>query len=384
MDFNFSEDQLRIKRMARDFAEREIAPHVAEYDREERFPIEIARKMGKLGMLGGVVPEQYGGAGLDYTSLTLLVEETARHCHSLATIASFASGLAGSGLLHYGTEAQKQKYLAPMARGEVFAGAGVTEPHSGTDVAGMETTAVRDGDSYVVNGAKIWISNLEYGSWFISFAQMDKSKGHKGITAFVFPREAPGLSVKPFKNKLGFRPLSSGDLIFDNCRIPLENRVGEEGQGFAVAMASVENGRLGVAARACGVMQACLDESVRYAKERIVFQQPIGRFQLIQSKITDMVIGLETARYLTYHLAWTKDQGAKRARKESSMAKMYASDTLMKVSTDAAQIFGAYACSDEYQVGRHFRDAKFFQVVEGTSELHRILIAEYTLGLRHD
>ena len=384
MDFGFTDDQLRIKRMAREFAEREIAPKVAEYDREERFPIEIARKMGELGMLGGVVPEQYGGAGMDYISLTLLVEEIARHCQSLGTICSFASGLAGSGLLHYGSEAQKERYLAPMARGEIFAGAGVTEPHSGTDVAAMETTAVRDGDSYIVNGAKIWISNLEYGSWFISFAQMDKSKRHKGITAFVFPKNTPGLSVRPIRNKLGFRPLSTGDLIFDNCRISVENRVGEEGQGFAVAMASVENGRLGVAARACGVMQACMDESVRYAKERIVFEQPIGRFQLVQSKITDMVVGLETARFLTYRLAWVKDQGAKRARPESSMAKMYATDTLMKVSTDAAQIFGAYACSDEYPVGRHFRDAKFFQVVEGTSELHRMLIAEYTMGYRQD
>ncbi|TAK36180.1 MAG: butyryl-CoA dehydrogenase, partial [Chloroflexota bacterium] len=241
-----------------------------------------------------------------------------------------------------------------------------------------------DGDSYVVNGMKTWISNLEYGSWFISFAQMDKSRRHKGITAFVFPKDTPGLSVRPFKNKLGFRPLSSGELMFDDCRIPVENRIGEEGQGFAVAMSSVENGRLGVAARACGVIRACLEESVRYAKERIVFGQPIGRFQLIQSKITDMVIGLETARHLTYRLAWVKDQGGERSRKDSSMAKMYASDTLMKVATDAAQIFGAYACSDEYPVSRYFRDAKIFQIVEGTSELHRTLIAEHTLGLRHD
>jgi alkylation response protein AidB-like acyl-CoA dehydrogenase len=383
MDFNFSPEQLNIRRMAREFAEREIAPAVAEYDRAERFPIEIARQMGQLGMLGGVIPEQYGGAGMDHLSLALLIEEIARHCHNLAAIAGFPSGLVGGGLLRYGTAEQQEQYLKPLAQGKVFAGAGVTEPRSGTDVAAMETTARRDGDSYVVNGTKTWISNLDYGSWFISFAQMDKAKRHKGITAFIFPKGSPGLEIRSFKNKVGFRPLSTGDLIFNNCRIPIENRVGEEGQGFAVAMSAVQTGRLGVAARACGIIRACLDESVRYAKERIVFDQPIGRFQLIQSKIADMVIGLDTAQYLTYRLAWLKDQGEQRAGLETSMAKLYATDTLMKVATDAAQIFGAYACSDEYPVGRYFRDAKFFQVVEGTSELHRVLIAEHALGYRH-
>jgi len=382
MDFELSEEQLMVKAMARDFRVKEIDPHVAEYDKEERYPVDIFRKMADLGMLGGVIPEKYGGASMSYMNLASLIEEISRSCHIMGATVSFPSGLAGSSLLFYGTEEQKQKFLVPYAQGKTMAGAGVTEPHSGTDVAAMETVVENKGDYYLVNGAKTWISFLEQASWFISFAQMDKSKGHKGICAFIFDPSWKGVSIRPFKNKVGYRPISTGELFFEDVRVPKENLVGEEGQGFNVAMCSVENGRMGVAARALGMIQACLDESVKYAQDRIVFRQPIGRFQLTQSKITDMVIGLETARLLTYKLAWLKDSGAPRAQKEASMAKLYATDVLMKASTDAVQIHGAYGCSDEYPVGRYFRDAKFFQMVEGTTELHRILVAEHTLGYR--
>ncbi len=382
MDFELSEEQLMVKAMARDFRVKEIDPHVAEYDKEERYPVDIFRKMADLGMLGGVIPEKYGGASMSYMNLASLIEEIPRSCHIMGATVSFPSGLAGSSLLFYGTEEQKQKFLVPYAQGKTMAGAGVTEPHSGTDVAAMETVVENKGDYYLVNGAKTWISFLEQASWFISFAQMDKSKGHKGICAFIFDPSWKGVSIRPFKNKVGYRPISTGELFFEDVRVPKENLVGEEGQGFNVAMCSVENGRMGVAARALGMIQACLDESVKYAQDRIVFRQPIGRFQLTQSKITDMVIGLETARLLTYKLAWLKDSGAPRAQKEASMAKLYATDVLMKASTDAVQIHGAYGCSDEYPVGRYFRDAKFFQMVEGTTELHRILVAEHTLGYR--
>ncbi len=382
MDFSLAPAQRELQRVARDFAQREIAPHVAEYDREERFPREIVRKMGALGLMGGVIPEEYGGAGLDYLSLTLIVEELSRACHVMGVMASFPSGLVGAGVLRYGTEEQKRKYLAPLARGEILAGAGVTEPHSGTDVASMQTTVRREGNDYVIDGAKMWISNLDHGEWFLTFATLDRSLKAKGVCAFIVEKSWPGVSVSPVKNKVGYRPIATGELRLDGVVVPRENLVGHEGEGFKVAMCAVESGRLGVAARALGMTQACIDASVTYAKERVVFDQPIAKYQLIQSKITDMVVGLESARYLTYRLACLKDKGAERARMESSLAKMYATDVLMRSATEACQIHGAYSASDEYPVGRYFRDAKFFQIVEGTNELHRILIAEHALGYR--
>lgn len=382
MDFGYSEEQLLTRQMAREFCEREVVPYAAEWDAQERFPMEAARKMGQLGMLGGVIPEQYGGAGMSYQTYAVLLEELARYDQVIGALASFPSGLMGSGILLYGSEEQKQRYLVPLARGEVFAGTGSTEPRSGTDVAGMTTTCIRDGDSYVINGAKMWISMLNEASFFLTFAMLDRSKGHKGICAFIVEKGTPGLRVAPVKNKVGYRAISTGELVLDSVRVPASNRVGEEGQGFNVVMCAVENGRLGVAARAVGVTQACLDASVKYAQERIVFEKPIGRYQLIQSKITDMVVNVEAARLLTYKLAWLKDQGAVRARRESSIAKMFATDVLMRAAIDACQIHGAYSCSPEYPVGRYFRDAKFFQIVEGTNEIHRVLIAELTLGYR--
>ncbi|MBI2320946.1 MAG: acyl-CoA dehydrogenase family protein, partial [Chloroflexi bacterium] len=290
MDFGYSEEQLLTRQTARDFCEREVVPYAAEWDAQERFPTDAARKMGQLGMLGGVIPEQYGGAGMSYQTYAVLLEELARYDQVIGALASFPSGLMGAGILLYGTQEQRQRYLVPLARGEVFAGTGSTEPRSGTDVAGMTTTCYRDGDSYVINGAKMWISMLDEASFFLTFAMLDRSKGRRGICAFIVDKHAPGLRVAPVKNKVGYRAISTGELVLDGVRVPADNRVGEEGQGFNVVMCAVENGRLGVAARAVGVTQACLDASVKYAQERIVFEQPIGRYQLIQSKITDMVV----------------------------------------------------------------------------------------------
>jgi glutaryl-CoA dehydrogenase (non-decarboxylating) len=357
---------------------------VAQYDLEERFPVELFRKAAALGFVGGVVPTEYGGAGLDFVTYTCLIEEIARVCHAVACALSFPSGLAGSALQRFGTEEQKQKYLAPLARGEVFAAAGVTEPHSGTDVAAMETTARKDGDSYVLNGAKAWISFLDVCDWVLTFATLDRANPRKNICAFVIDRNTPGLLLKPYKHKLGFRPLSSGDVVLEDCRVPAANRVGEEGEGLRVAMCAVENGRLGVAARALGLAQASLDESVKYARERIVFGQPTGKFQMVQSMITDMVTGIESARWLTYRLAWLKDQGTKKVRQEASLAKMVASDVALQCATHAVQIHGAYGCSAEAPVSRYYRDAKIFQIVEGQNQVHRSLIAEYALGYRRD
>lgn len=367
-----------LREVLRDFALKEIAPRVQEYDREEYLPRDILQKLGGLGMLGGVVPEEWGGAGLDHVTFARLIEEISRVDHCLGVIMSMPSALVGAGLLHFGTDEQKARWLAPLAAGEIFGGAGVTEPQSGSDVAGMQTTYRRDGDSFVIRGAKTWISNLDIASFFVTFASRDTSLRHSGITAFVIPKDTPGLSVHPFKNKLGFRPISTGELVLDEVRVGPEAVLGEEGRGFAVAMAAVERGRLAVAARAVGAAQLCLTSSLRYAAERVVGGNLIGNYQLVQQKISDMAVGVQTARLLVEHCARALDAGD-RGRVETSMAKMYASDVFQRAATEAVQIHGAYGVSDEFPVARAYRDAKVFQIVEGTNEIHRTLIARELL-----
>jgi alkylation response protein AidB-like acyl-CoA dehydrogenase len=376
------EERAALIESARDFARREVAPHVGAYDREERFPLEIVRQTGELGWIGAVIPREYGGLDLDWLSFAMLIEELSRVCHVVGLAVSMPSGLVGGGILKYGTEAQKKRFIAPLVRGEAFAGAGVTEPGGGTDVASMATRCRREGDEYVINGAKAWISMLDHGSWFLTFATLDPSLGRNGVCAFVVERDTPGLTLAPYKNKLGFRPMATGDLVLEEVRVPVANRIGEEGQGYKVAMAAVETGRLSVAARAVGVAQACLDASVRYARERTVFGKEIGKFQLVQSMITDMVVGVEGARAMLYDLAREKDAGMDRPRRDASLAKMHATDVAMQAATHAVQIHGAYGVSDEYPVGRLFRDAKVFQIIEGNNQLHRSLVAEYALGYR--
>lgn len=377
-----ADERASLRQSVRDFAQREIAPEVAQYDREERFPVKIVRKTADLGWLGAILPEQYGGSGLDWLSFAMLIEEISRTCHIVGLALSLPSGLVGAGIMRYGTEEQKQRWLVPLLTGRTFGGAGVTEPGSGTDVSRMATTCWRDGDSYVISGAKAWISMLDVADWFITFATLDRSQGRNGICAFIVPRDAPGVSLRPYKDKLGFRPLATGDLTLAEVRVPVENRVGEEGEGYAVAMASVETGRLSVAARAVGLAQACVDASTAYARDRIVMGQPVGRFQLVQSMITDMVVGLEASRHFLYRLASSKDNGVVRPRREASLAKMYATDSAMATATSAVQIHGAYGVSAEYPVARYFRDAKVMQIIEGNNQLHRSMVAEYALGFR--
>lgn len=384
MDFQLTEEQRRYQALVREFAEKEVAPYVREYDREERYPVEIVRRMGALGFLGGTIPEAYGGPGLDHLTMALGIEEMSRVCIHMGSAMGRASGLVGSAILAFGTEAQKQKYLVPLARGEAFGGTAITEPHSGTDVAAMETTAARHGDEYVLNGTKTWISGVGLADWYLTFAALDRGQGSRAITAFIVERGCPGFSERPFRHKLAFRPTPVGELVFEDCRVPVENRVGPEGAGLRVAMCAVENGRLSVACRAVGLAQACLDESVRYARSRIVFGRPIAEYQLVQAKIADMVLGVESARFLTYRLAWLKAQGVPRARREASVAKLHATEVAFRAASDAVQIHGAYGASDEYRVGRLLRDAKFLQIVEGVNDIHRVLVAEYALGLRED
>ncbi|MEA2170761.1 MAG: butyryl-CoA dehydrogenase [Solirubrobacteraceae bacterium] len=365
----------------RDFARGRVLPGVIERDAAEEFPRELVREAGALDLLGGIVPTEYGGLGLTNVAFSAILEEMSRVDHIVGLAMSFPSGLAGSGLLQFGTEEQKHRYLPDLCAGKTIASAGVTEPGSGTAVADMQTTCRRDGDHYIINGQKTWISLIDHCDWIVTFATLEKGGGRDKICAFIIPSDTPGVTRAPFKNKLGFRPAASGDVFLEDVAVPVENRLGEEGQGYGVAMSAVETGRLGVASRALGIAQDCLDRSVEYARERIVQGQEIGRFQLVQSMITDMVVGIEGARAMTRHYAELRDTGD-RARREASLAKMHASDVAMRSATDAVQIHGAYGAHEDYHVGRHFRDAKVFQIVEGQNQLHRSMIAEYALGYR--
>ncbi|MDO9407706.1 acyl-CoA dehydrogenase family protein [Patulibacter sp.] len=382
-DAEDTDDRRAIVRMAAEFAATEIAPLVAEYDRAEQIPRELLDKMGALGFFGGVLSEEDGGLGLDYVTFAELIEEVSKTCQILGTFVSMPSGLVGASIEAFGTAEQKERWLKPLAQGRIFGAAGVTEPGSGSDVAGMTTTYRKDGDDYVINGAKAWISNLDVAEFFVTFASRDRSARHGGVTAFIIPRDTPGLTLSPYKDKLGFRPICTGDVVFDDLRLPADALLGEEGGGFKVAMTAVERGRLGVAARAVGVTQACLEDTVAYAKERAAFGRPIAEFQIVQSKVTDMAVGAATSRLLVRECAEALQEG-RRARQLTSMAKMYASDVAQKSATDAFQVFGAAGVSPDHRIGRMYRDAKVLQIVEGSNDLHRALIGEIELGLRAD
>lgn len=375
------EDRRALVSMAADFMENEVAHRVAQYDLDEKLPRDILDKMAELGFFGGVLPPELGGLGLDFVSFAELIEEVSKTCHILGTFVSMPSGLVGAAIEAFGSEEQKMQWLKPLAEGTIFGGAGVTEPRSGSDVAGMNTTYRKDGESFVINGAKAWISNLDVADFVVTFATSDRSLRHRGVSAFIIPRDTPGMTFHPYKDKLGFRPITTGEIALDNVRVGPEALLGNEGDGFLAAMTAVERGRLGVAARSVGVAQACLDDTVAYAREREVFGRNIAEFQIVQSKITDMVVGTTTARLLVRETAQAMDEG-RRARQLTSMAKMYASDVAQRSANDAMQVFGAAGVSPEYRVGRAYRDAKVLQIVEGSNDVHRALIGEMELGLR--
>lgn len=381
-DLSESEKQAIVANV-REFAEREIGPRVADYDREEKLPRDLLDRMSELNFFGGVVPIEHGGLGLDHVTFAEVIEEMSKVDHVMATLLSLPSGLVGAALQRFGSPEQKERWLRPLAEGKMFGAAGVTEPGSGSDVAAMTTTYVKDGSDFVINGAKAWISQLDVASFLLTFATSDRSLRHRGVTAFIIPVDTPGLSFHPYKNKLGFRALSTGDVALDDVRVPADCLLGEEHQGFQAAMTAVERGRLGVAARSVGVTQACLDDSIAYAKEREAFGKPISDFQIVQSQITDMATGALTSRLLVRHCAEAMDRGL-RAREVTSMAKMYASNVAMDSATKAIQIHGAAGTSSEYRVSRLFRDAKVLQLVEGSNDLHRALIGEFEVGIRSE
>ncbi|MGH2532350.1 MAG: acyl-CoA dehydrogenase family protein [Thermomicrobiales bacterium] len=383
MQFDLSEEQIQVREMVREFARREVAPYIQEWDAKSEFHREILDKMGELGILGLPIPEEYGGLGLDYVSLALACEELEYVDTFLRVVMSVHVGLNSLSLLQWASDEQKRRWLVPQARGEKLATFALTEPNAGSDAGNIESTVVRDGDSYLLNGAKMWISLADVADHFLVFASVDRALKYRGLTALVVERGMAGLTTGSIKGKLGVRAGNTGELAFDNVRVPIENRIGEEGEGFKIAMSCIDQGRFTVAAGMCGLTRACLDASVQYANERQAFGQPIGKFELVQQMIAKMVAGREASWLLTMQAAELKNQGRRNTR-ETSLAKWYACDVAEHSANDTIQIHGSYGYSNEYPAERFWRNARGAVIYEGTREIHTILQAEYALGYRQD
>lgn len=374
MNFQLTEEHQQLREMIRDFAVNEVAPTAAERDEEERFDRGIFDKMAELGLTGIPWPEEYGGAGFDYLAYCIAVEELSRVCASVGVTLSAHTSLAGWPVYKFGTEEQKQKYLRPMAEGKKIGAYGLTEPGSGSDAGGMRTYAVEDGDAYVLNGSKIFITNGGIADIYVVFAVTDQELGAKGTTAFIVEADFPGFSVGKKEQKLGIRSSPTTEIIFDNCRVPKENILGEVGQGFVIAMKTLDGGRNGIAAQAVGIAQGALDAATDYAKERVQFGKPIAAQQGVGFKLADMATSIEASRLLTYQAAWLESNDLPYGQ-ASAMAKLMAGDTAMKVTTDAVQVFGGYGYTKDYPVERFMRDAKITQIYEGTQEIQRLVIS---------
>jgi glutaryl-CoA dehydrogenase (non-decarboxylating) len=383
IDLSLTDENRLVQSTVRDFTTAEILPNIAEWDARHEVHREVFERMGELGFLGAPIPEQYGGPGLDYVSLGILCEELERADTAFRVVMSVHVGLNSLTLLQWGTEDQKQRYLVPQAKGEKLATFGLTEPGVGTDAANLATTARRDGDHYVLNGSKIWISLADIADHFLVFATLDRERQHKGITAFIVERGMNGLSTGTIKGKLGIWAGNTGEIYLDDVRVPIDNRVGEEGEGFTIAMSAIDQGRYTVASGAVGLAQACLDASVRYAHERKTFGEEIGHHQLVKQMIARMGAGIEAGRLLCRQAAWLKNRGQRNTR-ETSLAKWFCTDHAVQSALDAIQIHGAYGYSSEYPVERYLRNSKAAVIYEGTSQLHTLIQADYLLGYRED
>jgi glutaryl-CoA dehydrogenase (non-decarboxylating) len=383
IDFTLTDENRLIRDSVRAFAEAEILPHIREWDEKGEVHREVFEKMGSLGFLGAPIPEAYGGGGTDYISFALLCEELERADTAFRVVQSVHVGLNSLALLQWGTEEQRQRWLVPQATGEKLATFGLTEPGVGTDAANLASTARRDGDSYVLNGSKISISLADVADHFLVFASVDREKGWRGITAFVVERGMAGLSTGTLHGKLGIRAGNTGLISFDGVRVPVENRIGEEGEGFLIAMSAIDQGRFTVAAGAVGLAQACLDASVRYAHERETFGDEIGRHQLVKQMIAMMAKGIEVGRLLVWRAGWLKNQGVRNTR-ETSLAKWHATDHAVQSALDAIQVHGANGYSNEFPVERYLRNSKAAVIYEGTSQLHTLIQGDYALGYRED
>ncbi|MFC4767032.1 acyl-CoA dehydrogenase family protein [Effusibacillus consociatus] len=383
MNFALSNEQEAVRKLVRSFVDKEIMPYIQEWDAKGHFERGVLKRLAELELMGVCIPEQYGGSGMDYNTLAIVCEELERGDTAFRTAVSVHTGLNSMTLLQWGNEFQKEKYLTPQARGEKIGAFGLTEPGAGSDVAAMATTAARDGDSYILNGSKTWISLCDVADHFLIFAYTAKEKAHNGISCFIVERTFPGVTTKAIKGKLGIRAGNTGEVFLEDVRVPAENRLGEEGEGFKIAMSALDSGRFTVAAGACGLINASLEASLKYCHERETFGKKIGQHQLVQQMIAQMASGLEISRLLVYRAGWLKNQGVRNTR-ETSLAKWISCDMAFEAANNAVQIHGAYGYSNEYPVERYLRNSKAPVIYEGTREIHTIMQAEYALGYRVD
>ena len=379
MDFHLTREQQMLRKMYREFAENEVKPLAQEIDEEERFPMETVEKMAKLGMMGIYFPKEYGGAGGDVLSYAMCVEELAKVCGTTAVIVSAHTSLCCAPIFEHGTEEQKKKYLPDLCSGRKFGAFGLTEPGAGTDASGQQTTAVLEGDHYVLNGSKCFITNGNVADTFVVFAMTDKKAGNHGISAFIVEKDFPGFSQGKHEKKMGIRGSSTCDLIFEDCIVPKENLLGKEGKGFKIAMQTLDGGRIGIASQALGLAEGAIDEAVKYTKERVQFGRPLSKFQNTQFQLADMACRAQAAQYVVYAAAMKK-QNHEPYSDAAAMAKLFAAETASDVTRRAVQLFGGYGYTREYPVERMMRDAKITEIYEGTSEVQRMVIAKH-LGL---
>ena len=374
MNFTLTKEQELVRQMVRDFAVNEVKPIAAEIDVTERFPMENVKKMGELGVMGIPFSTEFGGAGGDVLSYIIAVEELSKVCATTGVILSAHTSLCASLINENGTPAQKEKYLRDLCTGNKIGAFGLTEPGAGTDAAGQQTTAVLDGDNYILNGSKIFITNGGVADTFIIFAMTDKSKGTKGISAFIVEKGFQGFSIGKKEDKLGIRASSTTELIFENCIVPKENLIGREGKGFGIAMKTLDGGRIGIAAQALGIAEGALEEAIKYMKERKQFGRPISAFQGLQWMVAEMSTKIEAARFLVYKAAWLKENKQPYSV-DAARAKLYAAEVAMDVTTKAVQLFGGYGYTKEYPIERMMRDAKITEIYEGTSEVQKMVIS---------
>jgi alkylation response protein AidB-like acyl-CoA dehydrogenase len=378
MDFELTEEHRMVQQTARSFAQKVLAKDVEERDEKEEFPHEAVRQMGELGFMGIAIPEEYGGAGMDNISYVVMMEEIAKVDAGASTVVSVNNSLVCDILYKFGTEEQKQKFLKPLASGEKLGAFALSEAGAGSDPASLICSARKEGNEYVINGTKNFISNGDSSDIVIVFATLDRSLGYKGICAFIVEKERPGIKVTKKEKKMGIRSSDTCELTFEDCRIPVENRLGEEGKGLRIALTALDGGRIGIAAQALGIAQASLEAALSYAKDRKQFGRPIAEFQAIQFKLAEMAMEIEAARLLTYRAAWLKDQGEDIVR-AAAMAKLKASAVAVKAADEAVQILGGYGYIKDFPVERFFRDAKITEIYEGTSEIQHLVIARSLL-----
>jgi alkylation response protein AidB-like acyl-CoA dehydrogenase len=380
VDFHFTDEQEQLRRSIREFAEGEILPHVMEWDEVSHFPIEIMPKLAEMGLLGIIFPEEYGGAGLGYIEYVIAIEELSRVDGSVGIIVAAHNSLCSNHIFKFGSEAQKQKFLWPLAQGKKIGAWSLTEPEAGSDAGGTRTTAKRDGNHWIINGAKTFTTNGHYADVCVAMAVTDKSKASHGISAFIIEKGAPGFKPGKKENKLGLRASDTSEVIFSDCRVPQENLLGDEGEGFTGSLKILDGGRISIAALALGMAQGALDAAIKYAKQRKQFGQPISEFQAIQFKLADMATEVEAARLLVYQAAWLADKNNVRFSRESSMAKLFASEVAVRVANECVQIHGGYGFIKDYPAEKFYRDVKLCTIGEGTSEIQKLVIARQLLG----